>query len=442
MNAHIIGPGAPDPGAPPALRFGVNYTPSGNWFHSWLEPSWDGVRRDLAAIAALGLDHVRIFPLWPVLQPNRSWIRGQALADVRTMVDIAAQCGLDTSVDVIQGHLSSFDFLPSWMTSWHSKSMFSHPDALDGQVTLVRALYDALADAPGFLGLTLGNELNQFSDRPHPSPMRAESDSAARWIETLLAAAPDGAGRHTHVHAEYDAVWYQEGHPFLPVHASRLGAMTAIHSWIFNGTAQHYGGMSQQSLRHAEYLIELSKAFATDDRRPVWLQEIGAPLNCLAESETADFLEGAVRAAADTAGLWGVTWWCSHDVSRRLADFPELEYSLGLFDESGRAKPIAARYAGLARELRAQPAAPAPRTLAVEVPADTRDTPLNRNALAPGGAVFARWMELAAQGLRPALVTTKAAGAPARLRARGITETVRMTLPARHGSVYAAVSDG
>ncbi|MEV6588986.1 glycoside hydrolase 5 family protein [Streptomyces acidicola] len=428
-----------------ALRFGVNYTPSEHWFHSWLEPSWDAVRRDMESIARLGLDHVRIFPLWPLLQPNRAWIRPRALADVRTMADIAHDHGLDVSVDVIQGHLSSFDFLPSWMTSWHHRNMFTDPDALEGQTNLVRALYDALADAPGFLGLTMGNELNQFSDRPHPTPMRATSDEAAHWVSTLLAAAPSAPshGRvHEHVHAAYDAVWYLDDHPFLPAHASRLGDMTAIHSWVFNGTAQHYGGMSQQSVRHAEYLVELSRAFATDPARRVWLQEVGAPLNCLAETDTPAFCADTVRAAADTTGLWGVTWWCSHDVSRRLTDFPELEYSLGLFDEARRPKPIALRFAETARELRARAHPPVHRTLAVEVPVDTEDVPLSRSALAPGGVIFEEWMRLAAQDLRPALVTSATVADPAGLAARGIRDVVRVPLPSDPASAYAAVSDG
>ena len=54
------------------MKFGVNYTPSGEWFYTWLNPKWEVIRRDLAQIAELGADHVRIFPLWTLLQPNRT----------------------------------------------------------------------------------------------------------------------------------------------------------------------------------------------------------------------------------------------------------------------------------------------------------------------------------------------------------------------------------
>lgn len=51
-------------------RFGVNYTPSYNWWYCWNDWHADPIKRDLDAIAALGADHLRIFPIWPFFQPN------------------------------------------------------------------------------------------------------------------------------------------------------------------------------------------------------------------------------------------------------------------------------------------------------------------------------------------------------------------------------------
>ncbi len=419
-------------------RFGVNYVPRHGWFYSWLEPSWEETRRDLEAIASLGLDHVRIFPFWPVLQPNRTLIRQRALADVRRVVEIAGEVGLDAAVDVVQGHMSSYDFVPAWLTSWHGRNMFTDPAALEAQAALTAALHGALADLPNYIALTLGNEVNQFSGDPHPTPMRATAAEAETWMRTLLDAVP--AERDVlALHAEYDAVWYLDDHPFVPTHAARIGDLTAIHSWIFNGTAQRYGGMSEESLRHAEYLMELSRGFASDVQRPVWLQEIGAPLNCLTAEEAPLFCVEAVRRAADSPALWGVTWWASHDVDRALGDFPDLEYSLGLFDAEGRVKPIGRAFAEVAEEVRRRPA-PAPvRPEAVVVPVDADDVPLSRGDLAPGGAVFTRWMELAAAGSRPTVVTSRTAASDAELRERGVTALHHAE--AGGASAYSAVSD-
>lgn len=413
------------------LRFGANYTPATNWMHSWLSLNLDDVRRDFAGLAELGLDHVRIFPLWPLLQPNRSLIRAEAVADVRAVVDVGAEFDLDVSVDVIQGHLSSFDFLPSWLQTWHDKNMFTHPDALSGQVALVERLAESLGDATNFLGFTTGNETNQFSASVHPSPWPVTTAEAAGWITALLDAADSTAPDQEHVHSEYDAAWYLDGHGFTPALAARLGAMTTVHSWIFNGTAQRYGGRSAASDRHAEYLIEVSRAFATDPRRRTWLQEVGAPSNCLADDEMPDFLEATVRAAARTDDLWGVTWWCSHDVSRTLVDFPELEYTLGLIDSDGTAKPIGRRFAEIIPELR-QPQPRVPRTLGIVIEVEgADDTPVSRGALGPGGPIFDAWVAACADGVDAAFVTSKDAADATALAARGITELVHpdLTLP-------------
>ena len=421
------------------LRFGANYTPSKDWMHSWLDFTPDDVRRDFAALAELGLDHVRVFPLWTVLQPNRTLIRTKAIDDVRAMVDIAAEFDLDASVDVIQGHLSSFDFVPSWLYTWHDRNMFTDPKALSGQVALVQALAGGLRDAPNFLGLTLGNETNQFSAHTHPSPWPVTTDEAGQWIESLLDAAEGAAPGLAHVHSEYDAVWYMDGHGFTPAHASRLGEMTTIHSWIFNGTAQRYGGRSVAADRHAEYLIELSRAFATDLDRPVWLQEVGAPSNCLDESEMPGFLEATLRSALRTENLWGVTWWCSHDVSRELGDFPELEYSLGLIDQNGAAKPLGRRFAELIPELRERAAPPA-RETAIVIEVDEREVPLSRAALSPGGAVFQAWVDACEAGVDPAFVTSLTALDPAALAARGIRRLIRPDLSMNTADPYGSVN--
>lgn len=52
-------------------------------------------------------------------------------------------------------------------------------------------------------------------------------------------------------HSENDAIWYADGHAFLPRYASCKGDVTTVHSWVFNGTGQHYGPMSCESLGHA-----------------------------------------------------------------------------------------------------------------------------------------------------------------------------------------------
>jgi endo-1,4-beta-mannosidase len=402
---------------PPAVRFGVNYTPSEGWFHHWLDFDLDAVRADLDSIAALGLDHIRVFPLWPYFQPNRTLIRPRAVEQLVALADAAAERGLDVNVDGLQGHLSSFDFLPAWTQTWHRRNIFTDPEVVEGEAVYLRTLAAALADRPNFIGMTLGNEVNQFAAGPHPDPDHITPEQAEAWLRRLLAACEEGAPGKLHLHASYDAAWYQVDQPFTPEHSARLGAVTAVHSWVFNGTAQRHGRTGVATEQHAAYLIELSKAWADDPHRPVWLQEVGAPAPLIPPEHAAAFTEVTVANALDCPDVWGVTWWCSHDVSRDLADFPELEYSLGLLTSDRQTKPAGEAIARIVKEGR--PHAPATRTTALVV-----DTGPGRSVCAPGGPVFEAFARLTAEGARPTTVLASRADDKEHLVARGITEVV------------------
>ncbi|WP_413092683.1 glycoside hydrolase 5 family protein [Streptomyces phaeochromogenes] len=405
----------------PAPRFGVNYTPRRGWFHSWHDFDPAHAREDLAQIAGLGLDHVRVFHLWPLLQPNRTLIRGAAVDQLVQLVDLAAEAGLDVLVDGVQGHLSSFDFYPEWTRSWHHRNVFTDPEAIEAQAELLRVLGRALADRPNLIGLQLGNELNNLVE--HNPVTVAEVD---HYLDTLLAAARDGLsaappGRLV-THSAYDAAWYGDDHPFTPEASARKGDLTTVHPWVFSGDcARRYGPLSPQVLHLAEYGVELAKAYAEDVTRPVWAQETGAPEPHIPAADAPAFARATVLNASECAGLWGVTWWCSHDVDRSLADYPELEYTLGLFDSAGHPKPIATALADAVTEVRAKPRPAQPRDLALVLDC----TPATRSASGPGGAYFEAWMWLRSQGVRPTVVLASHADDADYLSARGITDLVR-----------------
>jgi hypothetical protein len=395
------------------IRFGVNYTPRRGWFHSWLDFDPAAARDDLAAIAGLGLDHVRVFHLWPLLQPNRTVIDERAVADLVRLVDLAGECGLDVAVDAVQGHLSSFDFYPSWTQTWHHRNVFTDPEVRDAQAALVRRLGEALADRPNVLALQLGNELNNLAEH---NPATAGQVDA--WTRALLAAVPARPGRLA-THSLYDAAWYSDGHPFTPALAANAGDVAVVHPWVFsNDCARRYGALSVPATHLAEYGAELARGHADDPARTVWIQEVGAPQPHVPAADAPEFAERTLRYAAEGAHLFGITWWCSHDVDRALADFPELEYTLGLFDAAGRVKPIGERIAATVRELRASPPAPAARPVGLVLDPD----PAHRSTSGPGGGYFESWMALRADGVKPAVVLASRTADDRYLAARGITE--------------------
>ncbi|MBZ3913080.1 glycoside hydrolase 5 family protein [Streptomyces acidiscabies] len=401
----------------PELRFGVNYTPRRGWFHAWHDFDAQNTREDLAQIAALGLDHVRVFHLWPLLQPNRTYIRPAAVDQLVRLVDLAAEVDLDVMVDGVQGHLSSFDFYPEWTRSWHHRNVFTDPEAIEAQANLLRTLGKALADRPNLIGLQLGNELNNLVE--HNPVTATEVD---HYLDTLLTASREGLGPAGLVtHSAYDAAWYGDDHPFTPEASARKGDLTTVHPWVFSGDcARRYGPRSTQVHHLAEYGTELAKAYATDPTRKVWVQETGAPEPHIPAPDAPLFARETLLNAASCTNLWGVTWWCSHDVDRSLADYPELEYTLGLFDSKGTPKPIAEAIEETITELRTLPLAPSPRETALVLDC----TPSTRSTSGPGGAFFETWMNMRAEGARPAIVLAERAGDATYLATRGVTELI------------------
>jgi hypothetical protein len=403
------------------LRFGVNYTPRRGWFHSWQDFDPAAAAEDLAQIAGLGLDHVRVFHLWPLLQPNRSLIRPGGVEQLVALVDLAAEQGLDVLVDGVQGHLSSFDFYPEWTRAWHHRNIFTEPGAIAAQAELLRTLGRALAGRPNLIGLQLGNELNNLVRDNPATPQQIDN-----YLDTLLAATREGLAADPRellaLHSAYDAAWYGDDHPFTPEASARKGDLTVVHPWVMSGNcADLYGARSPQVLHLAEYGVELAKAYAEDADRLVWVQETGAPEPLIPAADAPHFARRTLRGAADCTGVWGVTWWCSHDVDRALADYPELEYSLGLFDSAGRPKPIAQALAETVAELRAAPDVPEERGTALVLEC----TPSTRSVCCPGGAYFEAWMRLRRDGLRPAVVLAEQAEDDKHLAARGITHLLR-----------------
>ena len=397
------------------MRFGANYTPSQHWWHVWLDFDTpgvvDGIRRDLDAVARLGLDHIRVFVSWPVFQPNRGVVRPRAVAQLVELTRLAAAAGLDVSVDALQGHLSSFDFYPSWTVTWHRRNLFTDPDVVEAQARLLRTLAEALRDEPNYLGLNLGNEPNNLV--AHNPVSAGEVDA---WLDRLLAECAAADSAHPATHCAYDAVWYTEDHPFTPAASATKGAMTCVHPWVFSeDCARRYGPLSVEVTHLAEYVVELARAYATDPVRVTWVQEFGAPAPHIRVADAPRFAELSLANVLTCAGLWGVTWWCSHDVDQRLVDFPDLEYGLGLLRTDNSVKDLGATVARTIAAARTAPPTVVARTTALVLGEPARA------AAAPGGGFFAAWMRRAADGERPAVVLASRAADPAYLRARGVT---------------------
>lgn len=389
------------------MRFGVNYTPRVGWFHSWLDLDAGLVAEDMAAIAELGADHVRIFPLWPLLQPNRTLIRPAAVDDVLSVVDAAGRAGLSVTVDALQGHLSSFDFLPSWVATWHGRNLFTDPEVVAAQADVVSTLAAELSTRPHAEGLSLGNEFIQFAASRHPEASSITPEQAGSWLEQLLEAARRAWPGARLTHSYDDDLWFDDTHPFRPAHAVGLGDLTTVHSWVFMAVGPRYGRGHPALRLFARYLVELARAWGGPGR-PIWLQEVGAPSTHVPLQDAPEFVAGTIDHLTGLDGhpvvdeLEAITWWCSHDVSRDLADFPELEHTLGLIDSCGRIKPAGQAFRDAVLRVRRRPAARGGGGERAVLTLPSAD-PRHRSLSGPAGELFDQWVRAAQAGPPPAL---------------------------------------
>lgn len=392
------------------VRFGVNYIPSRGWWYSWLDWHPTAIADDLHAIAALGMDHIRIHCLWPLFQPNPGHISPAALDRLTQLLDLADAAGLDVSVTVLNGWLSGTYFRPFWQH--RDINMFTDPLAVTAELALLTAIADRIGAHTRFLGFDIANEPNVLCGFPGNTITAAQGDA---WVRRLLDHCDSVAPGRFHVAGLDHEPWLTDTAPFTRIALARTGAATPIHAWIwFTGALQRYGRSATGTRHLGEYLIELAKAHQTEAHRPVWLQEFGAAPQWIAANAIPDFAEGFIAGAMTSDHLWGLTWWASHDIDPGLAGFDDIEYQLGLLTVTNDPKPAGERIATLITRFRAAPPEPAHRNTGLVLPEGTT----------PDLCFADRFFALIDQGLHPAIVRAADTADAGHLATRGITELV------------------
>jgi hypothetical protein len=123
-----------------------------------------------------------------------------------------------------------------------------------------------------------------------------------------------------------------------------------------------------------------------------------------------------------TGKVWGITWWCSHDLDPAIQGFNRLEYSLGLIGQDNKPKALGRKLASLIAEFRKAPVRSINRELALVIP----DRGLASKPVPSDWSYGDSYMKLIAQGERPCIVLESRVQDAVYLRSRGITKLVRL----------------
>ncbi|HTX77324.1 MAG TPA: hypothetical protein VMD29_14030 [Terracidiphilus sp.] len=323
-------------------RFGVNYTPSHNWWFCWND--WDPapIQRDLDAIAALGADHLRIMLIWPFFQPNPRWVSTAHLERLDQLLALMGQRNLDALVTVFTGQLSGWFFLPPFNRL--SDGFYTTRLMWDAQELFVRSLAATMASHANIVGFDFGNELNTCWQAP--------TQAGDGWMARMFALMNEALPNHLHVNGVDHNPWFKED-TFSPqaLATARFPVMHCYPWWT--GALKYGGAMDPPSVKLLAAMAALIRSYAGTQQKPVWAGEFNTCIEALDEKGQAEWLERSVTAGIEQGVSW-FSYWDSHDVDRKFS-FNSLEYSLGLLTNEGRVKEQGRTFQRLAAGNRGKP---------------------------------------------------------------------------------------
>jgi len=344
-------------------RFGVNYTPSHNWWFCWNDWNADPIRRDLDAIAALGADHLRLMLIWPFFQPNPRWVSPAHLDRLEQLITLMSDRRMDALVTVFTGQLSGWYFLPPFTPRPGSgtsagEDFFTGSEMWNAQELFVRELARTLRPHANVIGFDMGNEINTCWQAP--------TQQGDTWMRRMFAVMNEALPNHLHVNGVDHNPWFRED-TFSPqaLAAAHFPVMHCYPYWT--GAVKYGGAMDPPRVKLLAGMAVLIRSYAGTQQKPVWAGEFNTRIKELSDRQQAEWLEKAVLAAIDQGVSW-FSYWDTHDVDRRFA-FNPLEYTLGLLTNDGRVKEQGRVFQQLAMTYRGKPVA-FPRDSAPPAPTD------------------------------------------------------------------------
>jgi endo-1,4-beta-mannosidase len=306
-------------------RFGVNYTPSDNWWFCWNDWNAAPIERDLDAIRALGADHLRILLIWPYFQPNPQWISPAHLERLHQLIELMAERNLDAIVTIFTGQLSGLHFLPPFSTP--SSSFYTGGEMWSAQEFFVRELARTIGHLENVIGFDLGNELNTC--------WKADPAVGDAWMAKMVPLMKTVFPNGLHVNGVDNEPWFQP----TTFSARKLASapLPVIHGYPYWSGALRYGGpMDPPSVKLLAAMATLVRSYSGDPGKLVWAEEFNTCIEALTPRQQAEWLERSVLSAMDAGVNW-FTYWDSHDTNRKFA-FDPVEYSLGLLTNDGKVK--------------------------------------------------------------------------------------------------------
>lgn len=333
---------------------GVNYWASHAGIRMWEE--WDErvVEEDFKRFSQLGIEVVRMFPLWSAFQPIKQlyqWRKmpreirykespvsadNEALfcgVDVVMMerferaLELADKYSLKVSVGILTGWMSGRMFVPEALLGL---DLMSDPVALKWELAFVQCFVKHFKDNPAILSWSSGNETDCLAD----------ADIDRQWVWAQMMTNAIRAADPVHPISE-------DMHPLREFGTDSLYNRRGIHDFTtvhpYVGFMPFAGNEPADSMRGMLCYTAEAKAYADITGKPCLIEEIGNLGDvALGRELTANVMKTVMWTSLAEGGI-GFAWWCAHEQSHldyAPYDWCALERELGLFDTSLNPKPI------------------------------------------------------------------------------------------------------
>jgi endo-1,4-beta-mannosidase len=164
------------------FELGINYWPPRSAMYMWREFDIGEVRDDMAHIAAMGFDVVRVFALTQDFLTGPRTVPAKNVSRLVEVARAAKDAGMRIVPTLIVINMSGRMWWPEWMldSSGSPADLFSDPAMLGSQTLLVETCAAALAGDDAIRAFDIANEIDD-AQRPRTR------DAAKRWASVLAA---------------------------------------------------------------------------------------------------------------------------------------------------------------------------------------------------------------------------------------------------------------
>ena len=313
---------------------GVNYWGSKSGVHMWRADEWDEVtiEKDVASLAAVGVEVMRVFPTWSEFQPlarerkyqgvpclvmregsdeeifDPLWLDPGAVARFEKFCEIAERHNVKLMVSLVTGWMSGRLFVPRIVENLNP---ITDPEAVMWEGRFARAFVRRMKEQKAIVAWDLGNECNCMG--------KVETIAQAwMWLNTISSAIrmedlsrPVISGMHSQTSNGFGPQWDKRNNWNLQTQGELLDVLTP-HPYPASFRIEANRGPFN-SFRNALHPTSQCLFYSAVAGKPAFPQEVGS----LGPRMSPEWMAArGMRQQMFTCwahGLGAYLWWCAFD---------------------------------------------------------------------------------------------------------------------------------